>query len=297
VSEVPGPRPSEEAGADGSNAQLPDAGSADGGAQMEASTIEKKCLDAQAGAYCGEGGRVQGGQKGVLYACSGIGPPKSEQMCSLGCQVKPPGSPDQCAVAAGTMSYKFPWSPATSMRLTQDCNDSCCQDHIGDAKFAWDFATAGAFTIVAARGGTIRHLKINSTSGCGSTACVNQVNYLVIDHGDGTQATYMHLAGNSLAAGISCGAIVKQGQALATAGTTGWSTGVHLHFQVNSVNVAAATCACGADGRGCSANAVQWNSFWSTAAHPTLALDFSEWPASACSDRGNALPASQNAAP
>jgi murein DD-endopeptidase MepM/ murein hydrolase activator NlpD len=151
------------------------------------------------------------------------------------------------------------------------------------------------FTVVASRGGTITHLKINSTTGCGSSSCVNDANFIVIDHGDGTMSTYLHLAGNSLKQGVTCGAQVVQGQALATAGTTGWSTGTHLHFQVSKVHANVATCECGANGTGCAANSVPWGSFWVNATYPSQAISFVEWgAASQCANRRIAMPASQN---
>jgi murein DD-endopeptidase MepM/ murein hydrolase activator NlpD len=184
------------------------------------------------------------------------------------------------------------------MQLTQDCNDSCCADHVGTDEYAYDWANGGAFTIVAARGGTVSHLKINSTSGCGTSGCVNQANLIVIDHGDGTQSTYLHLEGDSLAPNVVCGGTVQRGQPLARSGTTGWSTGIHLHFQVSGVHAGAATCECGADGQGCGAGEVPWNSFWVTATDPSVAAAFDEWTDSAaCADRRMAMPASQNTAP
>jgi murein DD-endopeptidase MepM/ murein hydrolase activator NlpD len=184
------------------------------------------------------------------------------------------------------------------MQLTQDCNDSCCADHVGNDAYAWDWANGSGFTVVAARGGTVTHLKINSNSGCATKACSTDANYLVIDHGDGTQSTYLHLAGGTLAASVTCGGHVARGQPLAHAGTTGHSTGVHLHFQVNTVDPAAPTCECGADGTGCAVDAVPWSHFWVSAAHPSLAIPFDEWSsASTCADRRMAMPASLNAAP
>lgn len=253
------------------------------------------CTGAQAGAYCG-GDQVDHGDPSVLYDCPGPGqPPTSAMACSDGCVVEDPGVADHCRVPVSDGEYRLPWQPGVTMRLTQDCNDSCCADHVGTDAYAYDWANGGAFTIVAARGGTISHLKINSTSGCGSSACVNQANYLVIDHGDGTQSTYLHLEGGSLAPGIACGATVSRGQPLARAGTTGWSTGIHLHFQVSGVHDGAATCECGADGNACNPNTVTWSNFWVSASYPSTAIAFAEWPdAGACADRRMQMPASQN---
>jgi hypothetical protein len=254
------------------------------------------CLGTAAGAYCGND-LMSGASAGTLYQCPGANKaPTSSQVCANGCLVAPPGSPDTCKSGGGTPgTYKLPWHAGTAMSLTQDCNDSCCADHVGNDKYAYDFADGGAFDVVAARGGTVTHVKINSTSGCGSSSCVGQANYLVVDHGDGTQSTYLHLQGGSLAAGVSCGATVTQGQKLARSGTTGWSTGIHLHFEVSKSHAGAPTCECGSNGQGCSASAVTWANFWPNATYPTVPVSFVEWPAAAsCGNRRITMPASQN---
>ncbi len=53
-------------------------------------------------------------------------------------------------------------------------------------------------------------------------------NCVMIDHGGGTVTLYGHMS--SLL--VSKGDIVDRGQRIARAGTTGYSTGVHLHFEV-----------------------------------------------------------------
>jgi hypothetical protein len=271
------------------------AGTGGGTAGAGGSAGNPICLGSQEGSYCG-GDSMQNADPNVLYQCPGANKaPTSSKPCPEGCVIEAPGTADHCKVPTTPGGYKLPWKPGVSMTLTQDCNDSCCNDHVNDDKWAWDFANGGGFQIVAARGGTVTHLKINSTSGCGSSSCVDQANFIVIDHGDGTQSVYLHLKGGSLASGVSCGSTVQQGQALANAGTTGWSTGDHLHFQVSQVHTGAATCECGADGKGCGASSVPWGSFWSTATYPTLSITFDEWPdTSNCADRYMQMPASTN---
>lgn len=54
--------------------------------------------------------------------------------------------------------------------------------------------------------------------------------YVVIDHHDGTMTLYAHMSPDSRT--VSVGDDVAQGQVLGIVGTTGNSTGLHLHFEV-----------------------------------------------------------------
>ena len=54
--------------------------------------------------------------------------------------------------------------------------------------------------------------------------------YVVVDHHDGTMTLYAHLSPNSRT--VAKGDKVSQGQVLGIVGTTGNSTGLHLHFEV-----------------------------------------------------------------
>ncbi len=254
-----------------------------------------KCgAKAKVGDYCG-GDKVLNADKNTLYHCNGPGAPTSAKKCSNGCVVAAAGYDDYCKLPVSKKSYHLPWSHNISMRLTQDCNDACCNDHVGSDEYAWDWANNTNFVVRAARGGTITHMKLSSNTGCGSTTCSTDVNMLVVDHGDGTQSIYMHLRYNSAKAGITCGAHVTQGQPLAVAGTTGHSTGVHLHFQVSKVHPGVKTCECGKDGLHCAQN---WNPFpnvWVSSTYPTVPISFDEWPAaSKCANRRITMPTSLN---
>ncbi len=52
--------------------------------------------------------------------------------------------------------------------------------------------------------------------------------YVVIDHGNGYQSLYAHCS----AIYVSVGQMVNQGDVIASVGSTGWSTGPHLHFEI-----------------------------------------------------------------
>ena len=55
-------------------------------------------------------------------------------------------------------------------------------------------------------------------------------NLVIIDHGNGWQTAYAHLSQMN----VVCGGAIYQGQMLGLAGSTGNSTGPHLHFEMRS---------------------------------------------------------------
>lgn len=62
----------------------------------------------------------------------------------------------------------------------------------------------------------------------GGDPCCSYGYYVVIDHGNGYQSLYAHFSKLS----VSAGQKVAQGEVLGLAGSTGYSTGNHLHFEL-----------------------------------------------------------------
>ena len=83
-----------------------------------------------------------------------------------------------------------------------------------------DLDTGTGWPVVATRAGTA-YTAYSSAAG----------NYVTIDHHDGFRSVYMHLSGFS----VSNGTVVSAGQQIGLTGSTGVSTGDHLHFGI-SVN-------------------------------------------------------------
>ncbi len=98
-------------------------------------------------------------------------------------------------------------------------------------RYAWDYALVIGGPVVAARAGVVRVVVQHSNVGGPDKArFVKRVNMVMIDHLDGTKATYLHLQKNSVR--VRTGEYVVQGELLGRSGDTGWVTAPHLHFSV-----------------------------------------------------------------
>ena len=98
-------------------------------------------------------------------------------------------------------------------------------------------AEEGVATVIAAQSGTVVSSAEGITGSCvvGDTGCGGRFgNYIVIQHSDGNYTLYAHMATNSVK--VKKGDVVKQGQVIGLVGSTGNSTGGHLHFEVRVGN-------------------------------------------------------------
>lgn len=122
---------------------------------------------------------------------------------------------------------------------------------VGSGSFAWPVNSSGRFIsqyfgwvtkyykhtgvdldwrngldIIAADRGTVVAVSYGWGGGYG--------NHIIVDHGNGYQTLYAHLSSIKVTPGQS----VDRGQSIGVMGTTGISTGVHLHFEVRQGGVA-----------------------------------------------------------
>lgn len=114
---------------------------------------------------------------------------------------------------------KFAW-PAPSYSRISDNYGNRMHPTLGVQQFhnGVDLASPGGSPILAAYDGTVVQAAYSNTMG----------NYIMLDHGDGLYTIYMH----SSALYVSAGTTVTRGQKIAAVGSTGRSTGNHLHFSV-----------------------------------------------------------------
>lgn len=114
----------------------------------------------------------------------------------------------------------FLWPCPSSRRVTSDYGNrisptaGASSNHKGI-----DIGADYGADIVAAADGTVIFAGYSSSAG----------NYMMVDHGGSLYTVYMHAS--SLVAGK--GDVVKRGQVIAKVGSTGISTGNHLHFGVS----------------------------------------------------------------
>lgn len=92
------------------------------------------------------------------------------------------------------------------------------QDWRGGSHNGIDIGASYGSPIYAAAGGVVWIAGYSDSAG----------NWIVIEHGDGVKTVYMHASELY----VSPGQTVSAGQPIAAVGSTGWSTGPHLHFGV-----------------------------------------------------------------
>ena len=127
------------------------------------------------------------------------------------------------AVAPSAAGYISPLAGRTKSNITT-----------GYGRYSWggnhtgvDFAVAGGTPILAVKDGTVVISKALKNSN-GSYRSYGE--YIAIDHHDGTITLYGH--GQAGSRSVSVGQTVTQGQQIMSVGSTGNSTGNHLHFEV-----------------------------------------------------------------
>lgn len=128
----------------------------------------------------------------------------------------------------GSSSPVAPITPSGSGRLSNPCPSAYISSEFGGRTSPGgigstnhkgrDYAAGTGSPIYASASGTVTTVSYNVARG----------NYVVINHGNGLSTLYQHCSATYVSAEQS----VSAGQNIAAVGTTGYSTGPHLHFEV-----------------------------------------------------------------
>ena len=119
------------------------------------------------------------------------------------------------ATGTGSLTHPVPGAAITSGfggRVAPTAGATTGHDGI-------DYGAGYGAAVYAADSGTVITAQYNSARG----------NYIVINHGNGMQTWYQHLSSMN----VTVGQTVARGQVIGNVGTTGISTGPHLHFEVH----------------------------------------------------------------
>ncbi len=120
---------------------------------------------------------------------------------------------------ARTMTGGFVWPVPSSGRITshfgerESPTEGASSYHKGI-----DIGASSGSSVIAAASGKVVIATYSSSAG----------NYIMISHGSSTYTVYMHLSSMK----VSEGDEVSQGQTIGAVGSTGYSTGPHLHFGI-----------------------------------------------------------------
>ncbi|GEM_PF-7122164 len=124
-------------------------------------------------------------------------------------------------------AYLFPYRQGTEFVMANGPNGYGW--HAG--KYAYDWLMPVGTPLYAARSGKVVKIKADSNRGGASQSYMNDANFVIIRHSDGTFANYLHLAYNSVT--VREGQDVMVGDRIGSSGNTGWTTDPHLHFHVS----------------------------------------------------------------
>ncbi|MFW5967156.1 MAG: M23 family metallopeptidase [Persicimonas sp.] len=102
------------------------------------------------------------------------------------------------------------------------------KSHDEDMAYAIDFRCPEGTPITASKAGRVWAVREDSNKGCADASCIDDANYVILDHGDGTYSEYFHLS--QYGALVEPGDKVCAGEAIGVCGDTGFADGAHLHY-------------------------------------------------------------------
>lgn len=139
------------------------------------------------------------------------------------------------AAPAAEARYRLPYPDGHAYTVTQAPGGWITTHVTRENRHAVDFAMPEGTPVVAARGGRVLAVEWRH-GGEDEDAEVpfsDHGNTVLVRHADGTRGRYSHLRHRGVA--VKPGQVVAEGEVIGYSGTTGYSSGPHLHFGVVEV--------------------------------------------------------------
>jgi murein DD-endopeptidase MepM/ murein hydrolase activator NlpD len=125
--------------------------------------------------------------------------------------------------------YALPIDVSLCPQISQSFNGRFSHQHI-QSQYAVDVAANVGTDIKAARAGVVVNVKDDYALGGVDNFFLDKANFIQVFHDDSTWALYAHILLGSAA--VKVGDRVKVGDVLAKSGSSGYSSGPHLHFVI-----------------------------------------------------------------
>lgn len=129
--------------------------------------------------------------------------------------------------------YRLPYRDGSAYRIGQAPGGPITTHHAADSAHAVDIVMPQDAPVLAAREGTVIYTEAGQRYGGKTPDLLDKANEVRIRHADGTIAVYAHLAHGGVH--VYPGQHVAAGEQIGLVGSTGYSSGPHLHFVVQQV--------------------------------------------------------------
>lgn len=132
--------------------------------------------------------------------------------------------------------YRLPYPDGMAFNIAQAPGGPITTHTTPDSHFAVDFDLPEGTPIIAARDGVVIYTEANQTNAGGETpGMLNKANEIKVLHADNTIAIYAHLEYGGVF--VQVGDKVAAGEKIGLSGSTGYSSGPHLHFVVETAQL------------------------------------------------------------
>jgi murein DD-endopeptidase MepM/ murein hydrolase activator NlpD len=129
--------------------------------------------------------------------------------------------------------YRLPYKEGEAYRVDQAAGGPIVTHTSPQSANAVDIHMSQDAPVLAARDGTVIFAQASQVDGSNNLDLLDKANEVRIQHVDGTISIYGHLAFGGVH--VYPGQRVKSGDQIGLAGSTGYSTGPHLHFAVQTI--------------------------------------------------------------